>query len=76
MVITILTVEIIINKYKLCTPTLFLFVQKLRYVRPENLKGVPPCINALATTQYLNRRYVREALHIPSKLPKWEVCRY
>ncbi|XP_034045441.1 lysosomal protective protein isoform X2 [Thalassophryne amazonica] len=39
-----------------------------------SLKGVPPCINSTAQTNWLNRGDVRKALHIPATLPKWDIC--
>uniref|UniRef100_F6Y403 Carboxypeptidase n=1 Tax=Ciona intestinalis TaxID=7719 RepID=F6Y403_CIOIN len=35
---------------------------------------VPPCINATAQTNYLNKASVRQALHIKEGLPTWAVC--
>ena len=36
----------------------------------------PPCINSTASNKYLNAPTVREALHIPSGLPNWTICRF
>lgn len=40
-----------------------------------SIPGVPRCINATAMYIWLNRDDVRQALHIPSSLPNWELCR-
>ncbi|KAG2469638.1 PPGB protein, partial [Polypterus senegalus] len=40
----------------------------------KSLKLIPPCINATAQTNWLNRGDVRKALHIPDVLPPWELC--
>ncbi|KAM6430776.1 lysosomal protective protein-like [Liasis olivaceus] len=40
-----------------------------------SIPGVPKCINATAMYVWLNRDEVRQALHIPSTLPNWELCR-
>eukprot|EP00344_Euplotes_crassus_P004940 CAMPEP_0196995206 /NCGR_PEP_ID=MMETSP1380-20130617/1373_1 /TAXON_ID=5936 /ORGANISM="Euplotes crassus, Strain CT5" /LENGTH=468 /DNA_ID=CAMNT_0042410819 /DNA_START=13 /DNA_END=1419 /DNA_ORIENTATION=- len=37
------------------------------------LGHVPPCVYASGTTDYLNRKDVREALHITTDQP-WEIC--
>ena len=42
----------------------------------QGVRLVPPCINVHASTEYLNNPHVRTALHIPAKLPAWEICRY
>nr|XP_006971037.2 lysosomal protective protein [Peromyscus maniculatus bairdii] len=34
----------------------------------------PPCTNTTAPSTYLNNPYVRKALHIPEKLPRWDMC--
>ncbi|XP_014452524.1 lysosomal protective protein [Alligator mississippiensis] len=39
-----------------------------------SIPGVPRCINATAMYIWLNRDDVRQALHIPSSLPNWELC--
>uniref|UniRef100_A0A3B5M0S7 Carboxypeptidase n=1 Tax=Xiphophorus couchianus TaxID=32473 RepID=A0A3B5M0S7_9TELE len=39
-----------------------------------SLRGVPPCINSTAQTNWLNRGDVRKALHIPDILPPWDIC--
>uniref|UniRef100_A0A8C4X7B8 Si:ch211-122f10.4 n=1 Tax=Erpetoichthys calabaricus TaxID=27687 RepID=A0A8C4X7B8_ERPCA len=58
----------------------------IRYIRDmENLfrnyksywtkkQLIPPCINATAQTNWLNRGDVQKALHIPDVLPPWELC--
>ncbi|XP_067327264.1 lysosomal protective protein [Anolis sagrei] len=38
------------------------------------IPGVPACINATAMYLWLNADDVRQALHIPSSLPNWELC--
>ncbi|XP_039262370.2 lysosomal protective protein-like [Styela clava] len=38
------------------------------------LRETPPCINSTAQKNYLNKPDVRKALHIPSHLPKWDIC--
>ncbi|XP_051787611.1 cathepsin A-like [Erpetoichthys calabaricus] len=40
----------------------------------KRLKLIPPCINATAQTNWLNRGDVQKALHIPDVLPPWELC--
>lgn len=35
----------------------------------------PPCTNTTAPSTYLNNPYVRKALHIPEKLPRWDMCK-
>lgn len=40
-----------------------------------SIPGVPHCINATAMYVWLNQDEVRQALHIPSTLPDWELCR-
>ncbi|XP_069757048.1 lysosomal protective protein-like [Narcine bancroftii] len=37
-------------------------------------KMTPPCINGTAQWNWLNRADVRTALHIPQRIPVWEVC--
>ncbi|KAH0619416.1 hypothetical protein JD844_000029 [Phrynosoma platyrhinos] len=39
-----------------------------------SIPGTPPCINATAMYVWLNADDVRQALHIPSSLPNWELC--
>ncbi|XP_028595262.2 lysosomal protective protein-like [Podarcis muralis] len=39
-----------------------------------SIPGVPHCINATAMYVWLNQDEVRQALHIPSTLPDWELC--
>ncbi|XP_021494136.1 lysosomal protective protein [Meriones unguiculatus] len=36
----------------------------------------PPCTNTTAPSTYLNNPYVRKALHIPEKLPRWDMCNF
>ncbi|XP_028930394.1 lysosomal protective protein [Ornithorhynchus anatinus] len=36
--------------------------------------GVPKCINSTALYMWMNEDGVRQALHIPSSLPHWELC--
>jgi len=40
----------------------------------EQLKGVPPCTDAVGATTWLNRADVRSALHISSKAQTWSIC--
>lgn len=55
------------NKYK---------VNKVRF--GNNLKLVPPCIDVLGATTYLNRDDVKEALHVSTSFIgsniEWEIC--
>ncbi|KAI0228585.1 Lysosomal protective protein [Lamellibrachia satsuma] len=46
----------------------------LQKVPEGRLSVVPPCVDVRGITTYLNRGDVRKALHIPSSLPKWEIC--
>lgn len=39
-----------------------------------SVKVVPPCVNVLGITKYLNTPAVRTALHIPNGLPTWAIC--
>ncbi|XP_061600013.1 cathepsin A-like [Cololabis saira] len=39
-----------------------------------SVRGVPPCLNSTAQTNWLNRGDVRKALHIPDILPPWDLC--
>lgn len=54
------------------------YIQKqrkfLKAMPHENLRLTPPCINGTASLTYLNDKDVREALHIPKDLPRWELC--
>jgi len=53
------------------------FLQKVkvhRSVSEDILYGSPPCIDDAAVTGYLNRKDVREALHIEDGLPEWQIC--
>uniref|UniRef100_F1L111 Carboxypeptidase n=1 Tax=Ascaris suum TaxID=6253 RepID=F1L111_ASCSU len=38
------------------------------------LQGAAPCLNDSDVVQYMNNKEVRNALHIPSNLPKWDIC--
>lgn len=40
----------------------------------HRLGGDPPCINSTAIEDWLNKPDVRDALHIPKHLPKWDIC--
>ncbi|KJH47892.1 serine carboxypeptidase [Dictyocaulus viviparus] len=40
----------------------------------EPLYGDAPCLNDSDVITYLNDHKVREALNIPSNLPKWDIC--
>lgn len=33
-----------------------------------------PCLNDSDVVTYMNSQAVRDAIHIPSHLPKWEIC--
>nr|XP_002130105.1 lysosomal protective protein [Ciona intestinalis] len=48
--------------------------QKIMTKPTSRLGVVPPCINATAQTNYLNKASVRQALHIKEGLPTWAVC--
>lgn len=54
------------------------FLQSTKVNRPVSsddiLYGSPPCIDDAAVTGYLNRKDVREALHIEHDLPDWTIC--
>lgn len=38
------------------------------------LGETPPCINSTASTNWLNKQDVRDAINIPDRLPQWAVC--
>ncbi|CAH6776790.1 lysosomal protective protein [Phodopus roborovskii] len=40
----------------------------------DKVRMDPPCTNTTAPSTYLNNPYVRKALHIPEKLPRWDMC--
>lgn len=46
--------------------------QALRTSR--TLKEEPNCINSTAIEHWLNKKEVRDALHIATHVPKWEIC--
>ncbi|XP_035483284.1 cathepsin A-like [Scophthalmus maximus] len=45
-----------------------------RVTSSVSMGEVPPCINSTAQMNWLNRGDVRKALHIPDKLPAWDLC--
>ncbi|ELU12085.1 hypothetical protein CAPTEDRAFT_150430 [Capitella teleta] len=52
----------------------FYIQHMLTQSKGSNLKIVPPCVNVLGSTLYLNTPAVRKALHIPDRVKKWEIC--
>lgn len=65
------------NLYPDYTPNLEAVMKPLsiNWEKPgEPLKSDVPCINSSAVTAWLNSRDVRRALHIPEKVPDWEIC--
>ena len=58
-----------------CVCICFTSFQQLMSYGINNLKIVPPCTDAKGIESYLNRPDVRQAIHIPDKVPEWEICR-
>ncbi|XP_005085045.1 lysosomal protective protein [Mesocricetus auratus] len=50
------------------------FHQALLLRSGNKVRMDPPCTNTTAPSTYLNNPYVRKALHIPEKLPRWDMC--
>jgi len=42
--------------------------------KAQGLKETPPCVAGDFITDYMNKADVRAALHIPDKLPGWQMC--
>jgi len=40
----------------------------------KGLGIIPPCVDGAWLTEYLNRADVRNALHIPTQYPGWNMC--
>lgn len=41
----------------------------------DGVNYIPNCVYALPVYYYLNNRTVMDALHIPSNVTKWELCK-
>lgn len=42
--------------------------------KQSNLGELPPCTFGTPIVEYLNSADVKEALHIPTEYPAWELC--
>eukprot|EP01083_Nonionella_stella_P262424 892368_1 len=54
------------------------YIRHMRYIKGEqwyenNLKGVPPCLDAKGATTYLNEPKVKAALHVKTSIT-WSIC--
>mmetsp|Transcript_19304 Transcript_19304/g.49509 ORF Transcript_19304/g.49509 Transcript_19304/m.49509 type:complete len:452 (-) Transcript_19304:767-2122(-) len=55
--------------------TSYAFSSVFRGMRANNgVKGDVPCVDSTASTLWLNKPEVREALHIPAQVPAWTIC--
>ena len=54
---------------------IFIFQKLLQSTSLKNLAENPPCVDANGINSYMNNQAVRKALHIPTGLPEWAVCR-